>query len=312
MKKFAAFIILFLSFNAKLNSQSDCINSGIDSAIYQITFQSTWNATEHSSIPTNAHWSSLVRITHNTPNEFLELGQNATTGIKNIAELGNNMAFANEAQPVINAGNALDFFITPFNPNNATSSMTFTASFCESHPYLTLLSMVAPSPDWFIAVNSLNLREADPNNGVSGWKDDFVMDVYVYDAGTDNGTNYNSPNSSNTPVPISMISGFPINGNKIGTLTVDFQAISLSVPEFNTLNTVRVFPNPALDNITISNANSVEAIEIYSILGSRIKQINSDNEPQIELNLSDLKSGLYLIKLIGFKGESKTQKLLIK
>ena len=46
---------------------------------------------------------------------------------------------------------------------------------------LTVISMVAPSPDWFSGVASLDLC----NHNTGEWKDSITMDLKAYDAGTD-------------------------------------------------------------------------------------------------------------------------------
>jgi hypothetical protein len=153
--------------------------------------------------------------------------------------------------------------------------------------------MVAPSPDWFIGINSLNLRNASDD----GWKDSFTMDVFAYDAGTDSGTNYTSTDQITTPFqPISLISGFPINGNKMGTLTVTFKSV-LDTDDFDRLNTVKVFPNPTQGNITISNIENknVNTVQIYSILGQLASNIDvKSGITSMNVNLETLHSGIYL------------------
>jgi len=298
-----------MSFN--INSQNDCMSStGTDISNFDITFQSTWNAAEHSSIPTNAHWSNLVGVVHAYPNQFLEFGQNASAGIKNVAELGDNTAFLNEIQVAVAAETANLISIDPFNPNNATSAITFEANACDTAYYLTLVSMIAPSPDWFIAVNSLDLSGLIFNNDNS-----ITIDVFAYDAGTDNGTDYNSSNSPNTPVGISLINGYPFNGNKIGTLAIDFQYELIGVPDFTALDSISIFPNPAKDNITISKnkAITLKTIEVYNLLGALVKTVDAENNlNDISLDLSALNKGLYLLKLSDENGNTKTKKLALE
>jgi hypothetical protein len=48
--------------------------------------------------------------------------------------------------------------------------------------------MIAPSPDWFVGVAALSLY------GDDGWIEELVVDLYPYDAGTDSGPSYTSPN----------------------------------------------------------------------------------------------------------------------
>ncbi len=293
-------------------SWSQCDESQNGDLVYNIDFQSTWNATEHSSIPAGAHWSDLVIISHSIPNQFLEVGENASQGIKDLAELGNNAAIDWEVFTAINQGTAHSINIVPFNtPNNATASATIQQiAICTEFRYLTILSMVAPSPDWFIAANSVEIIDT---NGQ--WIDFLELDVYAYDAGTDNGTDYDSPNSPNTPVGISLISGFPLNGNKIGTLTFDFEFELLSTPNFEASKTLKIAPNPSKGHISINGDNvaNLQSVKVYNILGSLVKDILvNTKESALNLDLSALNKGIYLVKLNTKNGETTTQKLIIE
>ena len=64
--------------------------------------------------------------------------------------------------------------------------------------------MIAPSPDWFVGVDSLNLYED------GAFVDEKTVVLYAYDAGTDSGTTYTSPDDPTDPaVPIFKIEGYP-------------------------------------------------------------------------------------------------------
>ena len=58
-----------------------------------------------------------------------------------------------------------------------------------------------------------------------------------------------------------------------------------------------VFPNPATDVVTITNKENigVQQIEIYDINGKSVKSQNYDHENEIQLNISDLASGTYML-----------------
>lgn len=287
-------------------------------ANYNISITTIWNSTNHTSLPSNAHWSPLAGATHKNVNDILEFGVTAptTNGIKNIAETGSTSNFNTEVNNAITAGNAdqyLEQGFSPFAGNNSNASLN-NITVSKEFPYITLVSMVAPSPDWFIAVNNLDLRSG--NDAINnGWKDTFTMDVFAYDAGTDSGTNYSSGNSATSPrEPIALVSGFPINGNKMATITFTYNNSTLSTNNLNTISDLKIYPNPTKGNITISNVQNVELkpIEIYSVLGKLIKQIPVDqNSNKINLNLTDLNTGLYLLKLQDNTNTSNTQKLVI-
>ena len=174
--------------------------------------------------------------------------------------------------------------------------------------------MVAPSPDWFIAVNNLNLRSG--NNAVNnGWKNTFTVDVFAYDSGTDSGTNYTSSNMSTNPrEPITMVSGFPINGNKMATITFIYTSSTLSAENISSVENLKIFPNPSNGHVTLSNIQNIElkTIEICSVLGTLVKQIHVRQNPsKLNLDLSQFNKGLYLLKVLDINGVSHTQKLVI-
>jgi hypothetical protein len=74
----------------------------------------------------------------------------------------------------------------------------------KNYPLVSLVTMIAPSPDWFVGVDSLNLYENDE------FVDEKVITLYAYDAGTDSGTTYTSPNEpTDPPETIFKIEGYP-------------------------------------------------------------------------------------------------------
>ena len=173
--------------------------------------------------------------------------------------------------------------------------------------------MVAPSPDWFIAVNSLNLRSG--NNAINnGWKDTFTLDVFAYDSGTDSGTNYTSSDNPNAPVPVFMITGFPINGNKMATITFTYNSSTLSVENFNSVKKVEIYPNPSngIVNIKTSGANSVALASMYDVLGKRVGNFkNITQSENFKINTSNFKDGIYVLKLSLSDGSIVSRKLIL-
>ena len=84
-------------------------------------------------------------------------------------------------------------------------------------PYLTLISMVAPSPDWFAGVSGLALRD-----GQGQWKQQIIVDLYPYDAGTEEGTGYSISNPETVPhQPIQSLTGVsPFSAQPVARLTL--------------------------------------------------------------------------------------------
>ena len=83
------------------------------------------------------------------------------------------------------------------------------------------------------------------------------------------------------------------------------------------LNTIKVFPNPANDHITINYGNfasmSGHTLKITNNLGQVVKSLDLGNAVEVKhlMNTSDLASGIYHVKTsIGDK--STTKKLIIQ
>lgn len=307
LKMSAIALIALLSFTS--NGQS--------TAIYDISITTTWTTAQHGSVPGNAHWSPIVGATHADANEFMEIGAPASTGIKNVAETGNNTTIKNEINAAINEGVADQLLEKGLSPFGAISSAEMNSILVSEHfPLISLVSMIAPSPDWFIAVNSLNLRSNNPTMN-NGWKDTFSMAVFVYDSATDGGMDYtasNNPNSS--PGAIFMRTSAPTNGNKMATISFTYNSSTLSINEISTIDNINVFPNPSNGNISIENLQNsdIKTIEIFNILGSRVyNETLKANTNKVDLNLNNVTNkGVYLLKLQTNNGGIKTRKLIIE
>ena len=80
----------------------------------------------------------------------------------------------------------------------------------------------------------------------------------------------------------------------------------------NTLDKVQIYPNPATSGKIYINAEttSTKTIELYDMLGKRIV-FTEMNGYQKELNVSNLKAGVYILKL-SEKNNSITRKIVIK
>jgi Secretion system C-terminal sorting domain len=70
-----------------------------------------------------------------------------------------------------------------------------------------------------------------------------------------------------------------------------------------TSNSFSVYPNPAKNKVTISNANaSISSIEMTDINGRVVKTENFTNLNNAIVNVSDLAQGVYMMKIVSDKG----------
>ena len=99
-------------------------------------------------------------------------------------------------------------------------------------------------------------------------------------------------------------------GNGSNTSTFYFD----DVQQTSTLNTnvfsiddTHIYPNPVQNRLTIqSNKIEIQKVEIYSVLGKKIKEIERSFN---NINVDDLSSGLYLLKIYS-ENQSFTTKIL--
>ena len=211
-----SFAMLLCSLCLALPTVAYAQTTAADGATYTVTFTSIWHDATHpyAAFPANAHFSSLIGATHNLSATFWLSGTLASPGIEQMAETGGTSLLRAElsaaAPPVreILAGPGLGS-----SPGQVTIP-AFTVS--RSQPLVTLVTMIAPSPDWFVGVHGLTLLD-DQNE----WHDEMTVMLYPYDAGTDDGTDYTSANvEPATQQPVKLLRGLsPFAAAPIGTFT---------------------------------------------------------------------------------------------
>ena len=82
-------------------------------------------------------------------------------------------------------------------------------------------------------------------------------------------------------------------GNGIFGVAI-FKDYTLSSPDFY-LNEIKIYPNPSSSHVFIkSPTNLITKIELYNLLGERIQSLNNNVE---SINISNLDSGIYLLKI---------------
>ena len=86
---------------------------------------------------------------------------------------------------------------------------------------------------------------------------------------------------------------------------------SLGTGEVNTIDKLKVYPNPFKDQVTIESLENLKQIEIYNMAGLRVST-KATNDRVVHLSLGQLPSGVYLLKTVDEKGKVNTQKLIKK
>lgn len=179
-------------------------------AAYTVVFKFNWNQTDFpTDYPSNPHFSPLVGWVH-TPDESLFKVQSLPTpGIEQMAETGATSTLVKEMNKLIAKGKGLSSY-TGKGLTGGVGSIQIDIAVSKNHSAVSLATMLAPSPDWYVACVNVNLLDKEGK---------FVSDKevvgYVHDAGTDNGTSFASSNSDTQPKkPISIITSAPLGDGK--------------------------------------------------------------------------------------------------
>lgn len=194
----------------------------------RLTFDATWSSDTHpTDFPPNPHFSPLVGGTHGPGVVFWDGGSLASDGIVAVAETGATGLFRGEIEDAIGTGAAAAVIAgSGVGLSPGTTGVDFVVDL--DHPLVTVVTMIAPSPDWFVGVHGLPLL-------VDGrWVESRTVDLPPYDAGSDSGTTFLSSDVATIPAdPIALLSGFPFSsGRSLGTFRFDCTSNLLLVDGF--------------------------------------------------------------------------------
>ena len=73
---------------------------------------------------------------------------------------------------------------------------------------------------------------------------------------------------------------------------------------------VKFYPNPVKDILTLTDSKNFSSVEVYDISGKKVFS-TTQKSSKLDLNLSQLKAGLYVVKT-NSEGEVKTFKFIKK
>jgi hypothetical protein len=167
------------------------------SITYQVEFASRWTRANFphrypdTSLIHRPHFSGWIGTAHNGNYRLYAEGALPTLGLEALAEEGEHEPFIAEINAAIAVGDAVGIARSEA-LRDFSETRRFEITLDATHPNAALVSMIAPSPDWFAAVD-VNLME----NGV------FVarkqVDVYLWDAGSDSGAEFFSDDLDSDP-----------------------------------------------------------------------------------------------------------------
>jgi len=170
--------------NPETSDKPDAGLPTADQSRYRVTLENLWGAEDFpQGFPEDGHLSLVGGATHNMAVSFWDVGDIASRGIEDMAEAGliDKLLF-DEVGPAIVNGTA-DSMIeireyTDAKIDGVSGKLEFTIDMNFNWPLVSMVTMLGPSPDWFVGVSGL------PLVGDDGWLNELVVDLPLHDAGT--------------------------------------------------------------------------------------------------------------------------------
>ncbi|XP_055530253.1 spondin-1 [Wyeomyia smithii] len=168
-----------------------------DEAKYELTFEGLWSRHTHpKDFPSNGwltRFSDVIGASHTVDYRFWEYGQIASEGLKQVAEHGSTRTLESELK---NESAKIRTIIKArgISYPNVTGKTFAVFRVDSNHHLVSIVSMIDPSPDWIVGVSGLELCLSNCT-----WIENKILNLYPWDAGTDGGPTYISPDQPNNP-----------------------------------------------------------------------------------------------------------------
>ena len=150
-------------------------------------------------VPAGAGFGDTVVVAHKCDFSFFTVGNSASAGVQALAEDGSTSEFQAEVTAAVTAGNAQASWTipAPVSPNvnsNGPNSLPVE----EEFSCLTVLVKINPTSDWFAGVSAHDLR-AGGTWPTPGNNNNIFVDLYPFDAGTLDGTEFAASTMATSP-----------------------------------------------------------------------------------------------------------------
>uniref|UniRef100_A0A8C5D2I6 Spondin-1 n=1 Tax=Gouania willdenowi TaxID=441366 RepID=A0A8C5D2I6_GOUWI len=168
-------------------------------AKYRLTFFGNWSEKVHpKDYPRRAnHWSALIGGSHSRGYVLWEYGGYASEGVRQVAELGSPIKMEEEIRQ--KGDEVLTVIKTKaqwpaWQPLNLRAAPSAEFSVDRTRHLMSFLTMLGPSPDWNVGLSGEDLCTKE-----CGWVQRLETELIPWDAGTDSGVTYESPNKPTLP-----------------------------------------------------------------------------------------------------------------
>jgi len=153
-------------------------------ARFTVTLENLWGVEDFpQDFPEDAHLSLIGGATHNAAVSFWEPGEVVSRGMEDMAETGLiDILLFDEVADAITIGTAdsmieIRYYTDP-QIDDVPGTNTFDIYMQAEWPLVSMVTMLGPSPDWFVGVSGLSLRDDGK------WITSLSVDLPLYDGGS--------------------------------------------------------------------------------------------------------------------------------
>ncbi len=191
---------------------------------YRVVLRSTWTPATHpfeypaAGALTGPHFSGVIGASHTGAYALFAEGALPTPGLERLSEEGRHSPLDEEIRAAL-AGGSVGMLFESGPLRDFGDSIVTTVRVDDAHPMVSLVAMIAPSPDWFTGAANVNLME----NGA--WVASRTLTLEAWDSGGDDGTTYKAADRDTNPKrPTSRATTrhFVVSGAPVPVATVTF------------------------------------------------------------------------------------------
>lgn len=122
-----------------------------------------------------------------------------------------------------------------------------------------------------------------------------------------------SNNENSTSLDLAGMSRIE-DGDGDGTPTIDLGAYenrsTLDVSQ-NQIQNISLYPNPASEEFTVTSDSYLSKVNVYNAMGQLVESVSATTA-KVKVNISDLETGVYLVKVFSAEGSLSTHKVIKK
>ena len=236
--------------------ETPCFATG--TAVYFVKLTTNWVDPEP---PSMALFSPVTVASHSTCSVLWRNLVYATQGVQTVSETGNRSFLLEEIMQLGgHVGNVLEG--PHVDPTGVVSGLVEVDQY---HPVISMISMMAPSPDWFIGVDSV------PMCSPEGWVQSATYRLFPWDSGTDSGLSFTSADDPTLPherVTRIRSSTEPVGSIFRGREDIPFATVSFQRVDLRSGNLPSSASSPMCSscNDTVSCVRSYDG-KLYAWLG---------------------------------------------